>query len=46
MIAAGPRADIEARYAGSQTIDATGKLVMPGLINGHTHVPMTLLRGL
>ena len=29
-----------------QTIDAKGALVLPGLINGHTHVPMTLLRGL
>jgi len=29
-----------------QTIDAKGKLVLPGFINGHTHVPMTLLRGL
>jgi len=29
-----------------QTLDARGKLVLPGFINGHTHVPMTLLRGL
>jgi 5-methylthioadenosine/S-adenosylhomocysteine deaminase len=29
-----------------QTIDAKGKLIVPGFINGHTHVPMTLLRGL
>jgi len=28
------------------TIDARGKLVLPGFVNGHTHVPMTLLRGL
>jgi len=27
-------------------IDATGKLVLPGLVNLHTHLPMTLLRGL
>lgn len=27
-------------------IDAFGKLVIPGLINGHTHIPMTLMRGL
>jgi 5-methylthioadenosine/S-adenosylhomocysteine deaminase len=29
-----------------QTIDATGKLIIPGLINGHTHIPMVLMRGL
>jgi 5-methylthioadenosine/S-adenosylhomocysteine deaminase len=29
-----------------QTIDAKGKLILPGLINGHTHIPMVLLRGL
>jgi len=28
------------------TIDARGKLVLPGFVNGHTHVPMTLLRGM
>jgi len=28
----------------AQIIDGSGKLVMPGLINGHCHVPMTLLR--
>jgi 5-methylthioadenosine/S-adenosylhomocysteine deaminase len=27
-------------------IDASGKLIIPGLINGHTHVAMTLMRGL
>jgi len=31
---------------GKETIDAKGALVLPGFINGHTHVPMTLLRGL
>src|SRR5437016_8310129 len=29
-----------------KTINAGGKLVLPGFINGHTHVPMTLFRGL
>jgi 5-methylthioadenosine/S-adenosylhomocysteine deaminase len=29
-----------------ETIDCGGRVVMPGLINAHTHAPMTLLRGL
>jgi 5-methylthioadenosine/S-adenosylhomocysteine deaminase len=29
-----------------QRIDARGKLLLPGFVNGHTHAPMTLLRGL
>ena len=29
-----------------QTVDAKGKLMLPGFVNGHTHVPMALLRGL
>ncbi|MGA7686856.1 MAG: amidohydrolase [Terriglobales bacterium] len=46
IVAVGPRAEIEASYRATQTIDARGKLILPGFINGHTHVPMTLFRGL
>ena len=46
IVAVGPSADIEARYKGAQRIDAHGGLVLPGFINGHTHAPMTLFRGL
>jgi 5-methylthioadenosine/S-adenosylhomocysteine deaminase len=44
--AIGFRTDLEKKYIADQTIDARGKLVLPGFINGHTHVPMTLFRGL
>jgi 5-methylthioadenosine/S-adenosylhomocysteine deaminase len=33
-------------YKAKQTIDARGKAVLPGLINTHTHIPMTLFRGI
>jgi 5-methylthioadenosine/S-adenosylhomocysteine deaminase len=46
IIAVGPRSDIEAKYAAPDTLNASGKLILPGFINGHTHVPMTLFRGL
>ena len=29
----------------AQIIDATGLVMMPGLINAHTHLPMSILRG-
>ena len=38
--------DIGAAYAAGATVDCGGRVVMPGLVNAHTHAPMTLLRGL
>lgn len=46
IVAVGERAAVEAKYMAATGIDALGKVVIPGLINGHTHVPMTLFRGL
>jgi 5-methylthioadenosine/S-adenosylhomocysteine deaminase len=46
ITAVGPHAGLESKYTAAQTIDARGGLILPGFINGHTHVPMTLLRGL
>ena len=46
IVAVGPEAEIKKEYSGNETIDCDGKVLMPGLVNAHTHVPMTLLRGL
>lgn len=43
--AVGSAAELEARFPAARRLDAAGRIVMPGLINAHTHVPMTLLRG-
>ncbi|HEX8473965.1 MAG TPA: amidohydrolase family protein [Pyrinomonadaceae bacterium] len=46
IVEVGRASEIERRYAASQIINAGGRVVMPGLINAHTHIPMTLFRGL
>ena len=46
IVAIGPFCELSPQYRAAEVIDATGHIVMPGLINAHTHVPMTLLRGL
>src|SRR3954468_11217171 len=37
--------DVAGDFEAAETIDCRGRIVMPGLINAHTHAPMTLLRG-
>lgn len=46
ILAVGTSADIKARFEAETVIDCAGQIIMPGLVNAHTHVPMTLLRGL
>ncbi len=46
ILAAGARADIERRYQPRRRLDAPQSLIMPGLVNAHTHVAMSLFRGI
>ena len=46
IVAVGPQEEICKQYEAAEVLDCHGKILMPGLVNGHTHVPMTLLRGL
>ncbi|GIL11939.1 MAG: 5-methylthioadenosine/S-adenosylhomocysteine deaminase [Chloroflexota bacterium] len=46
IVAVGTRAEVAAAYEADTVVDCAGQYIMPGLVNAHTHVPMTLLRGL
>jgi 5-methylthioadenosine/S-adenosylhomocysteine deaminase len=46
IVAVGPAASINAGYEADEVVNCDGQYVLPGLVNAHTHVPMTLLRGL
>ncbi len=45
IIAMGDRDEILAQYRSDQILDGKNRVVMPGLVNGHSHAAMTLLRG-
>ena len=46
IVAVGPATRLKSKYVGAHTIDAQRQVGHAGFINGHTHVPMTLFRGL
>jgi 5-methylthioadenosine/S-adenosylhomocysteine deaminase len=46
IVAVDTSREIARSYSAPQTVDAANKIIIPGLINGHTHIPMTLFRGL
>jgi 5-methylthioadenosine/S-adenosylhomocysteine deaminase len=46
VVAVGVADEIQRQFRGAEIIDAAGAVIMPGLINTHTHAPMVLYRGL
>ena len=46
IVALLPRADADARYSPRERVELPGHALIPGLVNAHTHNPMTLMRGL
>ncbi|HAN72109.1 MAG TPA: N-ethylammeline chlorohydrolase [Actinobacteria bacterium] len=45
IVAMGPATELRDAIEADRVIDARGHLILPGLVNLHTHLPMTLLRG-
>jgi 5-methylthioadenosine/S-adenosylhomocysteine deaminase len=46
IVHVGAESDLPKGFSARKTVDAKGGVVMPGFINAHTHLAMTLLRGL
>jgi len=46
IVAIVPIADADARYAAKETLVLPAHVLIPGLVNSHTHAAMTLLRGI
>jgi 5-methylthioadenosine/S-adenosylhomocysteine deaminase len=46
ILEVGLESELRRSYEAGEIVDCQGKVLMPGLVNAHTHVPMTLLRGL
>ncbi|MGC8873066.1 MAG: amidohydrolase family protein [Chloroflexia bacterium] len=46
IVAVGPQDEILSRYWATDTVDTSGMAMIPGLVNGHGHAAMALLRGL
>jgi 5-methylthioadenosine/S-adenosylhomocysteine deaminase len=46
IVAVGTASEIAGKFLAKQTINTENKAVIPGLINTHTHVPMSLFRGI
>jgi len=46
IVAAGPLPELSKNFVANKTINRPSGLILPGLINSHTHAAMTLFRGL
>ena len=46
IVEVGPECELKAKYPDAEYVDAQGNLIMPGLINCHTHIYSGLARGL
>lgn len=46
IVAAGRRAELEKRFQPRRRLERPSSLIAPGLINTHTHAPMSLFRGI
>ena len=46
ILAVGPSAEVLVAHPAAVVVDAHGALCLPGLVNAHTHLAMTMLRGL
>jgi len=46
IVAVGPVAELGSRYQAARVVSAPGAVVLPGLVNAHTHAPMVLFRGI
>lgn len=46
IVAVGHAAEIDGSFSASKTVPGTGRVLMPGFVNGHTHTSMVLFRGI
>jgi 5-methylthioadenosine/S-adenosylhomocysteine deaminase len=46
ILAVGPVTQVRQEFEAPEIVQCEGQAIIPGFINGHTHAPMTLLRGL
>lgn len=46
IVAVGPAEAIRSEWQAAEVVDCRGMVILPGLVNAHSHAPMSLLRGL